>query len=1373
MAIKDFISGMNLTRKILFLALIPLVFGGGAVLYVGFNFATHALTEESENLSRLQADIHSQAIRDYLKTHIDTMTTLAASRSLHGGRLSEIIPQLRQWGETMEDIEYLYYDELDGTVHGTDGKSFSVSDRYYFPSVQRGEIVVSKPLVSRDTGEAIVLLLVPIYDENKRHIGALGGTIRIAKLIERVNRIRIGSTGFAMLLDDEGNMICGEQGVNVTWEKIKATLLKAISQANSTPVPLVINNESCTLYSREIPPTKWKLAVVSKRSEALRKVYHSVIATVAMLVGTIMLALFLAFVLRRIILTPIKRLMDVQQKITAGDLCARTVVSSRDELGMLALSFNQMADTIMSVNQHIQHSEAVLSSIFNVAPVGIGMATLDRKIIDINNGAELIFGFSKKELIGSDIRILYANDDEYERNNTLLYTDLMQKGKTTAEALMCNKHGSMLNGLISIALLNPQNPSDGVVFIIMDITEQKRAEESLRNSQQILSQILDAVPQSIFWKDKNGVYIGCNKVFRQAVGIGTPDAIAGKTDFDLPWPKEEAEAYRADDHEVITNNRPKLHIIEPLQQADGTRLWIDTSKMPLTDANGNVYGVLGVYEDITERKRVEEVVRANEARFRAILENSQVALYKRDYISNTYEYMSPVIKNITGYTSEELMYMSVDEVNALINPDDVHAIQQALGTAVANGGGKVHFEYRFTHKNGKIRWVSDVGEMTLDSNGTPIYCMGSVQDITDRKRAEKELQDENKLFIAGPVVVFKWLSASGWPVEYVSPNITAQFGYKPEDFLSGRFPYASIVHPDDLQRIGDEVVAHSNEGVPFFEQEYRIARADGNYRWLYDYTTVVRDRSGKITHYLGYIIDITESKRAAEALKESEERLKDIANKVPGVVYQFFAKDNGEWGLYFVSERSEDIFGVKAEPLETYFTRFLECVAEEDKERFITSIKEAISSESSWDFEGKLITPTAKEEKYVRGASVSKRQKGEIVFNGILLDITERRHIEDALRKSEAHFKAILENSQVALYQRNYTTNTYDYMSPVIKNISGYSSEELCKMSVEEVNALTNPDDVHVCQEAISTAIANGGGKIQVEYRFTHKSGQMKWVSDIAGIYLDSNGKPLYAIGSVQDITTRKKSEDELGKYRNHLEELVKERTTELNVINQEMEAFSYTVSHDLRAPLRHIDGFMEMLQDMTEGKLDEQCRRYMHNILDSTNKMGTLIDDLLAFSRLGRYGMNIHPVDMDDITHDVIKEFSQDIKGRHISWRIAEMPTVMGDQSLLRTVMVNLVSNAIKFTRHREQAEIEIGYRSEDAEIVIFVRDNGVGFDPNYMDNLFGVFQRLHRDDEFEGNGVGLANVRRIISKHGGRTWAEGALDKGATFYFSLPKEH
>lgn len=258
----------------------------------------------------------------------------------------------------------------------------------------------------------------------------------------------------------------------------------------------------------------------------------------------------------------------------------------------------------------------------------------------------------------------------------------------------------------------------------------------------------------------------------------------------------------------------------------------------------------------------------------------------------------------------------------------------------------------------------------------------------------------------------------------------------------------------------------------------------------------------------------------------------------------------------------------------------------------------------------------------------------------------------------------------------------------------------------------------------------------------------------------------LYAI-AVQ----RQRAEDELARHRSHLEELVQERTAALEASNKELEGFTYSVSHDLRAPLRHIDGFMALLQKEVETNLDEQSRHYIDAISDAARKMGLLIDDLLSFSRMGRHTTSIKQVALEDLVHDVIQDAELDTAGRTIVWRIDDLPMVEGDAAMLRMVLVNLISNALKFTRTREQAKIEIGSLSgRDSETVIFVRDNGVGFDMAYADKLFGIFQRLHRSDEFEGTGIGLANVRRIIARHGGRTWAIGEMGQGATFYFSLP---
>jgi signal transduction histidine kinase len=255
-----------------------------------------------------------------------------------------------------------------------------------------------------------------------------------------------------------------------------------------------------------------------------------------------------------------------------------------------------------------------------------------------------------------------------------------------------------------------------------------------------------------------------------------------------------------------------------------------------------------------------------------------------------------------------------------------------------------------------------------------------------------------------------------------------------------------------------------------------------------------------------------------------------------------------------------------------------------------------------------------------------------------------------------------------------------------------------------------------------------------------------------------------------------------LEKANEELEDRVKKRTEELvtmNVLtaqleaaNKELEAFAYSISHDLRAPLRHIDGFLELLQKSLPAPLDQRSQHYMDSISDAAKRMGALIDDLLAFSRVGRNEMSKRPVKLGSLVQEIVQEFAPDMQGRSIDWRIADLPTVTGDRAMLRLALTNLIANALKFTRGRVPAEIEIGWMpGQGAEITVFIRDNGVGFDMDNADKLFGVFQRLHRADEFEGTGIGLANVRRIINRHGGRTWAEGKINQGATLYFSLPQ--
>ena len=256
------------------------------------------------------------------------------------------------------------------------------------------------------------------------------------------------------------------------------------------------------------------------------------------------------------------------------------------------------------------------------------------------------------------------------------------------------------------------------------------------------------------------------------------------------------------------------------------------------------------------------------------------------------------------------------------------------------------------------------------------------------------------------------------------------------------------------------------------------------------------------------------------------------------------------------------------------------------------------------------------------------------------------------------------------------------------------------------------------------------------------------------------------------EVTDQVKAREQIAQHNELLERMVDERTEQLREVNQELESFSYTVSHDLRAPVRHIGGFVELLERRASDSLDEKSRHYVSTIGQAAKQMGLLIDALLEFSRLGRNELKLTVVDINALAHEVRRSLQSDLGAREVQWVIEPLPHVRGDATMLRSVFANLLGNALKYTSTREHAHIEVGAKllEHGREVELYVKDNGVGFQMQYAHKLFGVFQRLHANDLFEGTGIGLATVRRVITRHGGRVWAEGAPDQGATFYCTLP---
>jgi len=536
---------------------------------------------------------------------------------------------------------------------------------------------------------------------------------------------------------------------------------------------------------------------------------------------------------------------------------------------------------------------------------------------------------------------------------------------------------------------------------------------------------------------------------------------------------------------------------------------------------------------------------------------------------------------------------------------------------------------------------------------------------------------------------------------------------------------------------------------------------------------------GDMTQFIYAVRDISERKRAereaaqlTDLLEYQSRRMQSTIANVPGVVWENWRHgDSHHQRADFVSDYIQTMLGYSVEQWLASPGFWLSVVHPDDRERAATELAataasggEGVSQFRCIASDGRIVWVES------HAAAIYDEEGNPAGMRGVMMDVTTRKLAEEDLRYQLEFTSAITANLAEGLYVVD-RGGRISYMNAAAEELLGWRLSDLEGRNAEELIHGPGSDARSVPRKSIVAEVLDSGSAVlNHEELFTRSDGSTFPILCSIAPMLDNRDQVERAVVVFHDITDRKQAEEEIRRLNSDLERRVLARTAQLQAANHELEAFSYSVSHDLRAPFRHIVGFADLLEKRIGDTLDASGKHYLTTIAQSAKYAGTLVDNLLSFSQMGRTEMRNMAVDMNLLLDEVMADVAQEADGRSIGWTIAPLPQVEGDASMLRLAMRNLVSNAVKYTRNAPAAAIEIGTMPGERETIFFVRDNGVGFDMRYVGKLFGVFQRLHRAEEFEGTGIGLANVQRIIQRHGGRVWAEGEPGVGATFYFSVP---
>jgi PAS domain S-box-containing protein len=986
-------------------------------------------------------------------------------------------------------------------------------------------------------------------------------------------------------------------------------------------------------------------------------------------------------------------------------------------------------------------SEEALSEharILDLAPVLI--SDLENRIVFWNTGAEQLYGWTSADALGQVTYELFQTEFPIPREE--IHATLLSQGHWEGE-LVHTRHDGRRVIVASHWVLHRDQAGEpkAIMEVNNDITERRQAEAARQTSEDRYRTLFDYAPEGIVIADTASNYLDANVSICRMLGYSR-DELIGKNAADIVAFEEVpyiGQALR------VINSESEYQREWRFKRKDGSTFAAEVIATAMPDGN-----LLGVIRDITERKLAEDERRASEERYRTLFEYAPVGIFivspENDYID-----ANPSISSIFGYSRDEFLTLHAQDI---VVPEEHQHISKAR--KVNKSGSRLQREWKFRRKDGSKFAAEVISTPMPDGN-----LLAMVRDITERKKAEQAVRESEDQFrtMANSIPQLAWVARADGFITWYNQRWHDYTGTTAEQ-MEG-WGWQSVHDPEFLPRVVERWQTAIATGLPL-EMEFPLRRADGQFRRFLTRVQPLKDAEGKVVQWFGTNTDVDELKQMEESLRDAQSRLNSTLS----------AGSIGTWTWDIVNDRlfaDEFIAGkfsldVDEAAAGLPVAAYLQALHEEDQPLVSAALNHAVETCGPYDIEYRVrraggetcwLQAKGRVECDVAGQALS--------FHGTVADINERKLAEEALLASEARLRVVTENARVGLVMIDQDRR-YTFANGPYAEIFGLPSANILGQRVADVLA-------PLYKEQIGPRLDQAFAGQRVSYELNRASAEGRRFYAVSYEPM-ATGAERRVVVVITEITERKLAEDEIRRLNAELEQRVEDRTAQLLAVNKELEAFSYSVSHDLRAPLRHINGFSQALLEDYAELLDDAGKGFLNEVRGASREMAQLIDDLLQLAKITRSEMHRERVDLSALAREVVAGLRQSDPDRQVTVRIADGLSAHGDKRLLKVCLVNLLGNAWKFTAKQDQAEIEfIGTEAEGVP-AFAVRDNGAGFDMAFVKKLFGAFQRLHAGNEFEGTGIGLATVQRVINRHGGRVWAQGVVNRGATFSFTLPAQ-